>query len=140
MSIKGLRFDFEVLSCGLTLRHNFSLRSHYCLPHLHSYLHPIITPLHLPIAYFSQSSQHPMHLHNAIPRPKYPHLQCTPPTLQCPSPLALPLQSCNVQHLPTPTSRFMLDLKEEQSKEYLNKISAMAQRAGFQVSIPRFAH
>ncbi|XP_028399655.1 dynein assembly factor 3, axonemal-like [Dendronephthya gigantea] len=30
------------------------------------------------------------------------------------------------------TTKFMLDLKEDQSKEYFGKISAMAQRAGFQ--------
>jgi hypothetical protein len=29
----------------------------------------------------------------------------------------------------------MIDLKEEQSNEYLNKVSAMAQRAGCQVNI-----
>lgn len=29
----------------------------------------------------------------------------------------------------------MIDLKEEQSKEYLNKVTAMAERAGCQVNI-----
>ena len=29
--------------------------------------------------------------------------------------------------------RFMIDLKEEQSKEYLNKVTAMARRAGCEV-------
>ncbi|CAB4020560.1 Hypothetical predicted protein [Paramuricea clavata] len=31
------------------------------------------------------------------------------------------------------TTKFMIDLKEEQSNEYLNKVSAMAQRAGCQI-------
>ena len=34
--------------------------------------------------------------------------------------------------------RFMIDLKEEQSNEYLRKVSAMAQRAGCQVNIVRY--
>jgi hypothetical protein len=34
--------------------------------------------------------------------------------------------------------RFMIDLKEEQSNEYLKKVSAMAQRAGCQVNIVRY--
>ena len=34
------------------------------------------------------------------------------------------------------TTKFMLDLKEDQSKEYLNKVTAMAQRTGCQALLP----